>query len=489
MKKIVAVLLCAVFLLVMAMPHAAAKGEKACNCGEVVQIFVDGFGQPLYYNEGTPEEEQAGLIDTGGILPAIPGLLLGILRSLLSGSAAPFAQSLADMMAGMMGNLLLDLDSKSIAPVSSNWLIDPKQDHKTSPEFAFRYDFRLDPFEIAAQLNDFIETLCLNTGHQKVALTGHSEGAVVIMVYLAEYGTKRLDTFILNNGGWQGLSLAGQLFSGNFGLSGEAITNYIGGMDDGTLLLKTGMNVLRASGLLDLFVPALSRFLVENLMDELFEYVLLPLFCTLPVVWAFIPDEAYADAIQWLGGDPKYDALRAKADKYHYEVFNKAESLLKKAQKDGVKVAVVAAYGRMPIPVSKDAMYQSDSLLDTASMSGGTTTAPIGQTLPPGDSKYRSPDGIIDASTCMLPDTTWFIKGNGHDNKPGIALRQWIIHAKNPTVFSNSDFPQYLLKTEDGRAIPLGEETTQRPLPRDFFGALEDFLWIATGQVLLAIFG
>lgn len=487
-KKIVAALLCAAFLVPFAMPYAAAKGAKACDCGEVVQIFVDGFGQPLYYNEGTPEEKRAELIVTDNLLPTIPGVLLGLARSLLGGGAVPFAQGLAGLMAALMENLLLDPEGRSVAPIGSHWKINPDQDHKTSPQYDFRYDFRLDPFTIAAQLNEFIEALCAQTGHVKVALTGHSEGAVVAMTYLAQYGCKRLDTLILNNGGWQGLSMAGQLFSGDFGLSGAAVTNYIADLDDGTLLLKAGMNVLRASGLLDFIAPALTRFIVENLMDELFEYVLMPLFCTMPVIWSFIPGENYDAAIEWISGGPTYDTLRAKAERYHCEVYLKAESLLKSAKKAGVKVAVVAAYGPAPIPVTADAMYQSDSLIDTALMSGGATAAPIGQTLPPGNSKYRSPDGILDAATCMLPDNTWFIKYNVHDAGPARELRQWIIHAKDPDVWSNPDFPQYLQRTEDGKAVPLGQEKAGRPLPQDFTGALEDFLWIAAGQILLAVY-
>jgi len=119
-------------------------------------------------------------------------------------------------------------------------------------------------------------------------------------------------------------------------------------------------------------------------------------------------------------------------------------------------VAVICAYGKAPIPLLSDTTYQCDMLIDTSYSSGGATTALMGQTLPPGGSKYRSPDGLVDASTCVLPDQTWFIKYNGHQFLPSFELRQWIIHSKSyPTIRSNPQFPQYLRLIDDNKTEPL----------------------------------
>ena len=480
----IAALALSLAILFAALLIPAHAAPKACGCGEVLQVWVDGFGQALFYGEGTPDEREAGMMVTDNIMDSVPALLLGGAMTLPSLSWDPLAGGISGVLYSLLGHLQLDENGKSVEPIGSHWVIDEAQDHKTRPEFWFRYDFRLDPFELAAQLNDFIETLCKKTGHSKIALTGHSEGTNVVMTYIKEYGTKRVETLILANGGWQGLTLAGQLFTKQFALDGPAIANFIANML-GTgydPLTHAAMDLLRTSNLL-WFAPLLGRGIKNTVMDPLFEQALVPLFCQMPAVWAFIPDEYFADALQMLGDDPKYDGLKAKVSKFHYEVMNQSPALLKKAKAGGVKVAVIASYGNAPIPVTADSTYHSDRLIDSALEAGGATIAPYGQTLPPGSSKYRSPDGVIDAATCAMPDQTWFVKYNWHNPDCLEELRQWIIHSKSyPSIHSNPDFPQYLRRAEDGRAIPL--EGPDDPPPETFGQAVLGLGKAVWGQLL-----
>jgi len=458
-KRFLVVLLTLALLLPVCMlPAQANAAASGCDCGEVIQVWVDGFGQALYYHEGTQEQARAEMFVTDNLAAGLKGLLPGIGRSILCRSWDPLAKSLSSMLMGMLGHLRLDEFGESIEPIGCHWVIDDGHaaNHAARPGFSFRYDYRMDPFELAEQMDDFIETLCRKTGHDTIALFGHSEGANVVMAYVSVHGTGRLETLILGNAGWRGLSLAGQLFAKEFALEPAAITNYIAHYDSGSGLLRAGMDLLRTSRLLN-FTPALGRGLTKTLLDPLYEHFLIPLFCQMPAIWAFVQEEYFVQALEILGDDPKFAELKRKAVKYHEEVFIPAPGLLQQAQADGVRVAVIAAYGPPPLPLTKDVSYLSDSLIDTASMSGGATTAPIGQKLPPGSLTYRSPDNLIDAATCVLPDQTWFIKYNGHDAGPGAALRRWITYndAAHPTVFDDADFPQYLKRTPDGGTAPL----------------------------------
>jgi len=459
-----ALLSLAMLWAVFSVPAGAAS---KCGCGEVVQVWVDGFGQALYYDEGTPEEREAGTIHTDGILPGLKWVALGGALSAAYRSWLPLAGGIGQILYGLMGHLRVDEHGRSVEPIGSHWVIDEDQvkGHGERPEFWFRYDFRMDPFELAAQLNAFIETLCKKTGHSKIAITGHSEGTNIIMTYVSVYGTKRLETIILANGGWQGLTLAGELFTGQLALDPRAIANLIADLDDGNGVTRAGAELLYASRLLD-FTPALGEFLADKLVDPLFQTTLVPLMCTMPAIWAFVPPEFYKEAIKVLGDDPKYDELRARADRYQREVMTQGPALLKKAKANGVKVAVIASYQWAPIPVTKNSFYHSDRLIETARAAGGATIAPFGQVLPPSDSKYRSSDGIIDAATCVLPDQTWFVKYNWHNPDCMEELRQWIIHSKGyPSIGANPDFPQYLMRTQDARAVPLTEgERVQEPM-------------------------
>ncbi|MDR2753391.1 MAG: lysophospholipase [Oscillospiraceae bacterium] len=455
-KRMLALVLCAALLMgALALPAAANEtSAQTCTCGEVVQVYMDGFGMPLYYDFGTPEQRDPGMAVTDNLFPAILRLLWGAAKTAFTFSWNPLADGIGALLFSLMGHLRVAPDGTSVEPLTNHWVLNPAQDHRNRPQYTFNYDFRMDPFFLAAELEAFIEALCETTGHAKVALTGNSEGAIVVMTYLAEYGTERLDSLILVNGAFQGLTLVGELFTKQIALSQPAVTNYIATLDGGSGGLATAMEVLRAAHVLDLAAPLLGGFVMRTMSDRLFETTIVPIFVAMPVLWAFVPTAYYPQARTLISGRPEYAKLLAQADLYHEKVQSQAEDLLKNAAKKGVKVALMCSYGRYPIPVTKNSYYQCDGLIDTALESGGATAAPIGKTLLPSTSKYRSPDGIFDAATCMLPDQTWFVANNGHESGPTNELRQWIIHSEaQPTVWQNEDYPQYLVQ-QDGNAVP-----------------------------------
>jgi len=453
LKRLFCLLLSACLLLAAGVIPAAAK---ECGCGEVVQVFLNGFGGALYYNYGTPEQEKAGMARADNLARGLGALFLGAGRSVWGRSWSPLASGLGAAAFSVMGHLQMDPQGNSVAPITSGWRLDPEQDHREKPAYDFHYDFRIDPFEAAAQLHGFIEAVCKATGHSKIALTGCSQGTIVALCYLKEYGSKRLETFILLNGAFQGLTLVGEVLTGNFAISGPAVTHYISNFDGGAGWLKLAMALLRGTRLLD-FLKPLGQGVLDTMGGQIYAETLIPLFGQMPILWAFVPASYYSEARKLISGNPEYATLLARADRYHDQVQSRAGKLLRDAQAKGVRVAVIAGYGKKPMPVSKDMTFQCDSMIDTAYASGGATTAPIGHTLPPSDSRYRSPDGILDAATCFLPGQTWFIKNCGHEMAPSRQLRQWIIHSKAPpSVTANPDFPQFLVTDRAGNAVPQG---------------------------------
>jgi len=444
-RKILSIILCAALLSgFLSLPANAKAAAPACKCGKVVEVFISGFGSSLYYDQGTPEERKAEFTSTENLAADIFKLLGGMMLSMITFNTDHLADGVSNLIWGMLGHVRLDERGKSVEPIGSHWNIDYEKDHTESPSYGFSYDFRIDPFEAAAQLNEFIEALCKHTGHKTVAVTAFSEGADVAMTYLSVYGHKRLNTLMLTNGAWQGLTLVGELFSNKLALSGKSLTNYLGGMSDDSGLLKPFMMFLQRAHVLD-FTEPLGKWIVRTMGDRIFEKSLLPLFGQWPAMWAFVPAEYFDSASEMLRHDAKYEYMLGQVEKYSFKVQRKAEQLLKAAAKDGVKIAVIAGYGFAPIIGTEAQDYQTDSMIDTARMSGGATVAKYGETLPPSDSKYRSPDGIIDASTCMFPDYTWFYVGRGHDSGASDALRKWIVYSKKqPTVRDNPAFPQFM---------------------------------------------
>lgn len=419
--------------------------KHTCDCGEVVQVILYGFGGPLYYDKGTPEERQAGFVHTeNSAMPIRKSLVRLGLSAVLPFGGKIFARRAAELLFSLMGHLRMDEEGRSIEPLSDHWRIDEAQDHKSRPQYCFDYDWRMDPFEAAAQLNDFIEALCKHTGHGKITLIGFSEGSAVAMAYIKAYGTARLETLILANGAWQGLTFVGELLTRNIRMRGTSAAHFLASLPSKSRLWRPAMTCLRYTCLLE-FLRPLGWCIMKFMGNAIYEQALIPLFCHMPAFWAFVPQEYYAEARKLIAGQSKYDKMLEKADKYHYEVQLKAKNLLRRAQTDGVKIAVICGYGQSSIPLTKAKDYHTDLLIDTARASGGATVARYGKKLPKSDSPYLSQDRSIDASTCLFPDSTWFVKGLKHEDGPIREWMQWVIYSeKQPTVQEDKKWKQFM---------------------------------------------
>ena len=92
---------------------------------------------------------------------------------------------------------------------------------------------------------------------------------------------------------------------------------------------------------------------------------------------------------------------------------------------NGVKVNVVSHYNMQGVPITPSYNEQNDNVIDTKYTSGYAVCAYLDETLP-ADYKQQntvckdithnhiSADRIIDASTCLLPEQTWFLKNQKH---------------------------------------------------------------------------
>ncbi|MDR1733701.1 MAG: alpha/beta hydrolase [Oscillospiraceae bacterium] len=424
---------------------------KTCGCGEVVRVWVDGFGNAVFQNPGTQEETRVPNQDTSQLFPDIFNILGAGLESLLTWTTGKFTDAVTQMLKNLLWTWEFNDDGTSANNIGRTWHIDEERNHTESPQYDFSYDYRIDPITAAGQLNDFIEKLCQVTGHRKIALIGHSEGSCVALSYLAIYGSSRLETIILVNGAWQGVTLVGQLFTKKVTLVPEAITNFIADVQDGNETLQWVADMLLGSGILDI-LPALDSWWESEILPPMYSKALGPIALKMPVMQSFVPIEDWPEARKVLKALPGTKALLKLADRYHNDIQAKAGSILKKALRNGVKVAITASYNHAPIPVTADWDYQSDGFLSSKHESGYAGFARYkGNELPPSPAKYRSPDGMVDASTCLLPEYTWFVKNQRHDSSPSRALREFIITSKTiPTVRTSKDFPQYLIVTESG---------------------------------------
>ncbi|MDR2524589.1 MAG: hypothetical protein LBC83_00100 [Oscillospiraceae bacterium] len=448
---------CSCFLAVALALLLALPALGAARRVVVPEVFVPGWGHTVYMNKGTPEERAANFVSIENLAFAMGQVFRGFFLAALRCDWDYAADGLSAIFFSIFGEMLLDARGNSIHPISDPWSIDPAQDYTERPEFYFGYDFRMDPMESGRQLNDFIQAVKAQTGRSKVAVISESEGACVVMAYLAQFGTADLDAMVLQIGAFNGLELVGQLFKGEVHVDAQALVNYLCAyVPDESGAFRFFLQALKSLGVIDAVVRPVEYGVLPNIQRRLFDICLLPIFGHFAALWTFVPADDFDEAKAYLfnGREGEYTKLIGEIDAYHSAVGMKTEQLLLGARADGVRVALMVGYNNPAMPFTPYSNYQGDGLIDTAHSSAGATVAPYGETLANTAGKYAAPDGCIDASTCVLPDTTWFFKNSGHSAGAMRELRDWFVQSETAyTVFSDARFPQYMINI-NGAGVP-----------------------------------
>lgn len=424
MKKAIAVVLAILMLSALFVPAFAA--EKKCDCGFNPVIYVAALGSStVYENPGTDAQKALFRPDTMPLVEEAVSVILPAIPALVAGDFDTFGDALIGFVNDAFGALALDGDGNSKENVYAIDEYPTDENHGIDYSYYFGYDFRLDPYTHADRLHKDIQTLKELTGHDKVQLKASSMGGVVTMAYLEKYGTEDIETIIFQNCPIKGTAVAGELFCRKFEINKDALLNYaldaIPALEQDFLqgFLYGLATALDDMGVWTLLL-SLADVIVENLLDRVYDEALIPIFGTLPGIWSFVPDEYYEEAKTVMVDPVAQAGLIEKLDNYHYNVQCKAEEILQNANKD-VKIYIVAGYDIQRTPLVTAYKNTSDGTVDTKYASVGAVTADIRDTLPEGYTQkvndghnHISPDFTIDASTCALPEQTWFIKDMLH---------------------------------------------------------------------------
>lgn len=354
--------------------------------------------------------------------------------------------------------------------------------------FFFNYDWRKDPLVHADRLNEFIKMVKSQGDYDRIALAAFSMGGTVTCSYLYKYGSDDLDTIILCSTAFQGTSCVGSLFSADFDLSLSSLWHRLALLtrDDTWENVVDYLNVVLEDAGVNNFLETFANGITDNLKGRIYEELLIPIFGHMPGLWALVPDMNYDSAKACMLNGTESEKLVARIDEYHYNVQNKAEKLLKDAMNNGTTVYLLAQYNWPSLPISDYVSERNtDNLIDVEYASGGAYSALLGETL--GDDyvqkvesehNYISPDNMIDASTCMLPEQTWFFRGMGHVDYPYGESTDFIMYLarseKQITVFDNEDYPQFLTYDYDNaKLMPLTEEAVAPTTADTIFDILE----------------
>lgn len=329
--------------------------------------------------------------------------------------------------------------------------------------YFFNYDWRLDPMQDARDLKAFIDSVKAQKNASRVTLVPCSMGGAVVNAYLAQYGSEGIEKIVYTMVASKGIDLVGELFNGLVTLDLSVLTERLFNFEEGDLLKQSLLSLLKTvtdgTPGLNKLAGAFANWVLDSLSDRAYAEIFARSLVTMPGMWAFVPDSYYASAKQKLFPDGGNDTFIETIDAYHFTVQNRAETLMLQAKDAGTELYVLAAYGFVGFPMTAQAYTQSDCLIETKNESFGATTARYGETLGDGyvcagtvcnDKAHRhlSTDGIVDASTCLLPETTWFLKYNRHVGIPvgteAADLMSFIVTSDTPVdVHTDARFPQF----------------------------------------------
>ena len=140
------------------------------------------------------------------------------------------------------------------------------------------------------------------------------------------------------------------------------------------------------------------------------------------------------------------------------------------------------------LPVSEASnTSNNDYLIDARYASGGAVCAPLGKTLDEAyiaakeaERQYISPDKQIDASACMFPEYTWFIRDMGHVDYPiGDSTDLILTFADSEEqldVQSLEKYPQFMKYSYADNTLTPVKENAEKTFAEKFFGALIEFM-------------
>lgn len=470
-------------------------------------IYVQGTGMPLYVNneDGTRSEVYPISIPDGFIEETVKENLGVFAKAVLTQQWDEFGDVLADALGEIFGVLQLDEHGQTQNGVYLKWTWDKnKMSADTvngkypTQRYTFNYDWRLDPYHNADLLRQFIEDVREVTGADKVAMCGRCLGANITMAYMEKYDAEYISDYIIYCSAMDGATQCSKAFAGDLYLDPDGIERYMYDFElseDSVTneLIQSFVTVFNRTYGLDITCAAINN-VVQKKYYDIFPKALLNTFATFPGYWSMVNDRDYERAKDVVFHDDadkeKYADLIEMIDNYHYNVQMKSNELLTEYAERGIEVANITKYGFQTIPVTNEADMISDAFCSVYDSSKGATSANLEEGFSDeyienaklnGTDKYISPDKQIDASTCLMPDRTWFVKNVKHASFPKVInkLIDAIINNDSFTIDSDEYFTQYMVyNSEDESFAPMVAENMNTDARYDvsFFDALKKLL-------------
>ncbi len=469
MKRILSLLLAIIMcfsVCISAFAESATEIERDCP-----KIFVNGFmASTVWVNPDDPDSDTAWPPSTDAILNAVKDAIGPIMRLALDKNWDKFAVSVSEVVDELFAPACADFSGEVTNGSGIRYELPEKEEIEKDSTVEFVYDWRKDPIELASELDKFIDYVLECSGADEVVLECHSLGGVVTNTYLKLYGSDKVRSVVFNATAIYGETYTGELFQGKVKLNNDALKYFLDYSFDDTEyeeLLSAIFEMLNEAGVFEA-VCNLGDELVAKIYDKAMLSVV-KLFANWPTVWAMVPDEDIAAAENYVFGmyeknGIKFDGLKEKVNAYNNQIRKyKTENLINLNK--NTNVYVVSRYGYCSIPITPTWNALGDGVIDTKYNSFGATTSLFGETLDVAESEYLSPDKTVDASTCLFPEQTWFIRNIKHSDMPSCLneLVDTLLYTDTQaTVDTYAQYPRFLEYDADNNELDIDEIITEQ---------------------------
>ncbi len=322
--------------------------------------------------------------------------------------------------------------------------------------YYFGYDSLGDVMYETEKLHHYIHDVVLpQSPNGQVKLCHISLGGTIAINYLEtypeDYELIRKMVFVIPAIG--GSDIIGDLFTGNLSVFYDDQTLY----ED---LLVTLLGETPLAYLLNIVLRILPTDVLKSALKGLSEGLVDIAALRSTMIWALCPDEYYEEAkSMWLDGNDELAGISADVEYFMNARANFEENLF--ALRDtGCEIFNLACYDMNLFPICREYKTKNaDRVIHADSPAMGATFADLGETLGEGyeavgtycsdpTHNHLSPDGVVDATTGLLPCTTWYFKAQAHEQLPendvalGLAIRAMADNNMHD-VYSNPAYPQF----------------------------------------------
>ena len=485
MKKFRKTLACFLAVLMTAMifiPTVSAATDKQ----EIPHIDFKGFmSYTIYEDKDDPDCDRIFPPTTEKIIATVACLAPSLGKLALDNNWQEF------------GNILIPVLNNMLDPVGFNGDGEAKNNsgvHFTYPtkdelianglDVDFQYDWRADPYESAAELDKLITYLTDELGYSQVTLESHSYAGIVMLTYLSTYGTEKVRSCCFNATAVYGAQFAGELVKGNVTISNDALVEFLKGLFDHNefeALISGLADILSLAGITGFLADFVTN-IFDNLSDRIWTETILPALGNWPSIWAMVPDadfeKGYDNVFNNLYADSDIDlgGLKAKIEKFGTDIKSNREKKLTAINNSDTQLYVIARYGYSGVPLGDIWTANTDTVLNTSAESFGATCKNYDFRGELNTDRYIAPNGSVDASSCLFPDQTWFIRDCKHTQKDDsiVKFAKTLLYSeKQATIDTYEEYPQYLLFNSVTEDVVIDNNRT--PVRNTVFTLISNF--------------